>query len=155
MVQAERATFEQVKKAQQKLVFHYMLKLEKANSFLDSKDRESFWDAFDTACLGEASKHRFILDTAAIKADMGSVSEFCKKMIFFEPAKNGLVNLQIKSTSYDVSMRRLWKALREQLVMPMDAALSKSHSASAELLTHARDGFDVGEKTDRKKSKTS
>ena len=156
MVQAERATFEQVKQAQQKLIFYYMLKLEKSNgydTFLNLKDRETFWDFFDTATIGEASKHRFMFKHPSVVDDLGTVSQFCKKMIFFEPSEDGIVILKMKSIPYKVPMKMLWKALREQLVTPMDSALAKSFSASAELLVHPRDGFEVGEKTDRKKSK--
>ena len=153
MIQAERATFEQVKQAQQKLIFYYMLKLEKKNCFINPKNRESFWDAFDTATIGEASKHRYMYNHPDIVCDLGSVSDFCKKMIFFKPSEDGKTIIRMHGMDYNVSMWFLWKTLRECLIPPMDAALSKAHGASAELLTHPRDGFEVGEKTDRKKTK--
>ena len=109
-------------------------------------------NAFDIATLGEGSKHRFKLRIPLAVDDMGSVSEFTKKMIFFAPTDDGKVSLKLKGVSYRVPMCLLWRTLREQLVRAMDAALDKAHGSSAELLTHPRDGFEV---TDEQQTKNS
>jgi hypothetical protein len=141
-MKVERATFEKVKDAQLELIFDHIEQLIEEKETIAPKSRRVFFGLLATSLLGEGSNLKFTLEYKGNIYNLGPLPIFMRKMAYFEDTEDKKQEILLKGKATRVPIDILWKALRENLYIPMDQALRVALKSSAELLTHERSGLE-------------
>ena len=140
-----RATFEQVKKSQEELIFSKdgIDIFAEQNETIDPKSRSVYFDRLATALLGKELDYPFVLNYQGGRYDLGSCAVFARKMAYFTDTADKCQVLDLKGKPIRVPMGQLWIALRESIYKPMAEALTLSMKSSQELFRGSGDSFGV------------
>lgn len=142
-MEVKRATFEQVQKAQNELIFSEdgIDKLAEKKETIASESRSVFFDRLALALLGKELDYPYILEYKGGRYNMGSVAVFARKMAYFEDTDDKCQEVPLKNQKVRVSIDLLWIALRESIYKPMAEALTLAMKSSAEIFRGGGDSF--------------
>lgn len=149
MVEVKRATFEQVQKAQDELIFSETgidVLIEKKET-IEPKSRGIFFQRLAFSLLGKGLDYPVILEYDGGRYNLGPVSVFARKTAYFTDTKDGKQEIQLRSRKIRVPIECLWLALRESLYKPMDDALTLALKSSAEIFRGSGDSYGVSPET--------
>lgn len=144
-MEVRRATFEQVQKAQNELIFSNtgIDKLIELKETIDSKTRDVFFERLAFALLGKELDYPFILEYNGGCYNLGSLAVFARKMVYFVDTEDKCQELVLKGQKLRVPIDKLWIALRESIYKPMAEALTLAMKSSQEILRGGSDSFGV------------
>jgi len=134
-MEVRRATFEQVQKSQEELIFSEdgLDKLIELEETINPKSRSEFFRRLAFSLLGKGLDYPVILYFDGNKYNLGSVSEFARKIAYFTDTENKKQMIKLKGEYREIPIKELWTALRESLYKPMDEALTLALKSSAEI----------------------
>ncbi len=144
-MEVQRATFEQVQKAQHDLIFSEdgIDILAEKNETIAKNSRNVFFERLATSLLGKELDYPFILEYNGGVYNLGSCAVYARKMVYFEDTPDKTQTLTLKGKKIKVPMRNLWVALRESIYKPMAEALTLSMKSSQELFRGSGDSYVV------------
>lgn len=145
MSEVRRATFEQVQKAQDELIFSKdgIDKLAELKETIHPDSRNIYFQRLATALLGKELDYPFILEYNGGNYNLGSIAVFARKMAYFIDTDDKYQILKLKGQMTKVPIDKLWIALRESLYKPMAEALTLSMKSSQEIFQGGSDSFGV------------
>lgn len=143
-MEVKRATFEQVQKAQEDLIFAKdgIDKLIELNETISPDSRSEFFRRLAYSLLGKGLDYPVILIFKGNRYNLGSVSEFSRKMAYYTDTNNKKQKIKLKGEYVEIPNCELWKALREALYKPMDEALTLALKSSAEIYRSGSDAYE-------------
>lgn len=139
-MEVKRATFEQVQRAQEDLIFSKdgIDKLAELKETIDPKTRNVFFQRLALALLGKELDYPFILEYNGGYYNLGSIAVFARKMAYFTDTEQELL---LRNSHVRVPINVLWVALRESIYKPMAEALTLAMKASQEIFRGGSDSF--------------
>jgi len=144
-LEVRRATFEQVQKAQEDLIFSDtgIDKLIELNETINPKSRSVFFERLAMSLLGKELDYPYILKYNGGEYPLGSLALWTRKLAYFTDTNDGCQEIKLNGKKYRVPNRELWIALRESLYKPIAEALTLSMKSSQEVLRGSGDSFGV------------
>lgn len=140
-MKVERATFEQVKEAQNTLKFDYIEELIEKNEIIGEKSRKIFFENIAIALLGLEINYDFYLKYNGGIYNMGNLAMWVRKFLDFQDNNDKKQELFVNGNIQKIDNKILWSSLLENLYQPMAKALTLSLTVSAETLTREGGGF--------------
>ena len=144
-MEVKRATFEQVQKAQDELIFSQtgIDKLAELKDTIDPKTRNIFFQRLALSLLGKELDYPYILKYDGGEYNLGSLSIFARKMAYFTDTDDKCQELILKGKKIRVPNDLLWVALRESIYKPMAESLTLAMKSSQEILRGGSDSYGV------------
>ena len=130
-MKVQRATFEEVNKAQLELIFDIIQKAIDLNGCIDSESRRNYFHILAFALVGKISEYDFIFNYKGDEYNLGKLSFYAREMAFFDEKEP---EIELKGQKVKVSIKELWKSLRTNIYKPMDEALTLALRSSAEII---------------------
>lgn len=153
MPEVIRATFEEVQRSQEELIFGEtgIDKLIELNETIAPSSRNLFFRNLAFALLGLGIDHEVKIEYDGFTDNLGYVSEFARKIAYYSDTDDKKQELVLRGKNIRIPNKVLWKALRESLYKPMDAALTLALRYSAEIPAKRGGSYSIG--TDGKEKK--
>lgn len=144
-MEVRRATFEQVQKAQNELIFSKtgIDQLAELEETIAPKSRDVFFDRLAMSLLGKELDYPYILHYDGGLYKLGSLATFARKMAYYKDTKDKKQEIILKGQKVRIPIKTLWIALRESLYKPMAEALTLSMKSSQEIFRGSSDSYDV------------
>jgi hypothetical protein len=149
-VEVKRATFEQVQKAQEELIFSDtgLDKLAELKETISPDTRNIFFQRLAFALLGKELDYPFILEYDGQQYNLGSLSVISRQMAYYTDTDDKKQELVLKGKKIKIPINVLWNTLRDSLYKPMAEALTLAMKSSQEIFRGGSDsyGFNPDEK---------
>lgn len=152
-MEVKRATFEQVQKSQDELIFSKtgIDVLAEQKETIEPKTRNIFFQRIAYSLVGKGLDYPVILEYNEGTYHLGSVSVFSRKMAYFTDTPDKKQEILLKGKKIRVPIELLWISLRESLYKPMDEALTLALKSSAEIFKGESGsyGFEPGQNIEK------
>lgn len=142
-MEVKRATLEKVVEYQEELIFGEtgIDTLAKLEETVAPESRSIFFRNLAYSLLGKGLTYQVILDYKEGTYDLGCVSEFARKIVYYTDTTDKKQEIILKGIKTRVPIKYLWVALRESFYKPMDEALTLALRSSAEVLGGGGDSY--------------